>query len=195
MTIATYSELLAAVAAYADRDDLATVFPMFLKKIEATLNRRLDDPDMEVSVTLTGDGADLPADYGSMVSLGTADDNRLTAISNQDYAPLQPISGTSRFYTIREGKVYYAPGAANPTLVYRRTVPPLTSTDTTNWLLTRAPDVYFNGAMFEQCLWERDVQAAQGWKALFEEAVDELMTDGSRRKWGAGPIAPLIRRT
>ena len=33
------------------------------------------------------------------------------------------------------------------------------------------------------------------WKGAFDEAIEELRRDAVRRKWGAGPIAPRIRRT
>lgn len=195
MSLGTYAELLEAVASYADRDDLEDVFPIFVRNVESVLNKRLDDPDQEVSVTLTGNGADLPADFGAMVSIGTAYNQPLTPITNSTYAALMPVSGTPRYYTIRENKVYYAPGSANPLLVYRRSIPPLTSANNTNWLLDRAPEVYFRGVMFEEATWERDPEAAAGWKVLFEEAVSDLMGDAAKRKWGAGPIAPRIRRT
>jgi hypothetical protein len=58
-----------------------------------------------------------------MVSIGTAAGYRLTPMSNVEYAAARPSSGTSRLYTIREGKVYYYPGSVNPTLVYRRRSP------------------------------------------------------------------------
>lgn len=115
-------------------------------------------------------------------------------MGNVEYAAIRPISGTSRFYTIREGKVFYAPGSANPTLVYRRTIPPLTEDDDTNWLLDRAPDVYFYGVLLQANAWDVDNEAAAGWKALWDEAIGELRSDGARRKWGAGPLSPRIRR-
>ena len=189
-----YADLLADVADTLDRDDVESRLPRWLKLVEARLNRLLQDPDMEVVTILTGDGAALPADFGEMIALGTSDGNRLTPISNVEYSSIRPLSGISRLYTIREGKVYYAPGSANPTLVYRRRIPALTSTNTTNWLLERAPDVYFYGVLLQANAWDVDNEAASGWKALWDEAIDELRTEGARRKWGAGPIAPRIRR-
>lgn len=195
MVLSTYIELLEAVASYADRDDLAAAFPIFLRNVESTLNKRLDDPEMEVSTTLTGDGAALPADFGAMVSIGTTDGNPLNQMGNAEYASLRPSSGTSRFYTIQNGSVRYYPGSANVTLVYRRTIPALSEDNATNWLLERAPEVYFRGAMFEEATWERDTEAAAGWKALFEESISDLVSDATDRKWGAGIIAPRIRRS
>lgn len=192
--IGTYSDLVSAVGDWLDRDDLSTRAATFIQLAEARLNRLLDDPDMEVSVTLTGDGAALPADFGSMVSIGTADGNPLTEMGNIEYAAILPISGISRYYTIREGKVYYVPGAANPTLVYRRRIPALTADNATNWLLDLAPDVYLYGSLVQAEGFLAEDDRVAGWKEMFDESINELRIDGARRKWGAGPIAPRIRR-
>lgn len=186
--------LIDALGDWLDRDDLDTKADTFIALTEARLNRLLEDPDMEVSTTLTGDGASLPADFGSMVSIGTADGYPLAQMGNQEYAAIRPISGVSRYYTIKAGKVYYVPGSANPTLIYRRRIPALTSSNTTNWLLDRAPDAYLYGCLVQAFGWDQDDDRVGGWKAMFDEAINELRIDGLRRKWGAGPIAPRIRR-
>ena len=192
--MSNYTDLLADIEDTLDRDDADTRLPRWLKLVEARLNRLLDDPEMEVSTTLVGDGADLPADFGSMVSIGTADGNALKVMGNAEYAALQPISGVSRYYTIREGKIYYYPGSANVTLVYRRTIPPLTSVSGTNWLIERAYDVYFYGVLLQANAWDVNTEDATNWKAMFDEAIAELRADGARRKWGAGPIRARVRR-
>jgi len=190
----SYADLLQDVSDTLDRDDVASRFPRWLRLVEARLNRLLDDPDMEAATTLTGDGAELPADFGAMVSIGSADGRRLTQMGNAEYAAIRPTSGDARAYTIREGRVYYAGGVANPTLVYRRSIPPLTEEAPSNWLLERARDVYFYGVLLQAEAWDANGEAAGSWKAMWDEAIAELRTDASRRKWGAGPIAPRIRR-
>lgn len=190
----TYAELLADVEDTLDRGDVATRLPRWLRMVEARLNRLLDDPEMEVSAPVTGDGAPLPDDFGSMVSLGSSDGTRLAQIGNVEYASIRPSSGTPRYYTIREGKIYYVPGSAVATLVYRRQVPRLTEASGTNWLLDRAPDLYFYGVLLQAEAWQANEGAAAGWKALWDEGIAELQADGARRKWGSGSISPRIRR-
>lgn len=194
MSLSSYADLVSAVGEWLDRDDLVTRAPDFIRLAEARLNRLLDDPDMEVSATLTGDGAALPADFGAMVSIGTADGNPLAQMANVEFSSIRPQSGTSRNYTIRQGRVYYAPGSANPTLVYRRSIPPLTASNSANWLLTRAPDVYLYGSLVQASAFLAEDDRLALWRSAFDEAIAELRSDGSRRKWGAGPLAPRIRR-
>lgn len=194
MSLTSYTDLVAAIGDWLDRDDLAARAPDFIRLAEVRLNRLLDDPEMEVSASLVGNGAALPDDFGAMVSIGTADGNTLSPITNAAYAALRPSSGVSRYYTIREGAVYYYPGAVNVTLIYRRSIPALSNDNSTNWLLERAPDVYLYGALVQASAFLAEDERIGLWKAALDEAIDELKSDGAKRKWGMGPLAPRLRR-
>lgn len=194
----TYSALAEAIAAWLDRDDLTTRIPTFIRLAEARLNRLLDDPDMEVTSTTTASGpaTALPTDFGSMVSITTGE-GALAPMSAAEFAGIDStVSGIPRFYTIVDGAISFAPSSedATITMVYRRTIPALTSTDTTNWLLTRAPDVYLYGALVQASAYLVEDDRVSAWKGAFDEAIAELLADGARRKWGAGTIAPRVRR-
>ena len=199
MSLDTYTGLLGEVADYLDRTDLTAKIPTYIRLTEARLNRLLEDPDMEVisSATAAGEYTALPADFGSMVSISTGD-GALTRIGSVEFAALdRTITGTPRFYTITDRALSFAPfDLTTPiTLIYRRTIPALTATATTNWLLTRAPDLYLYGSLVQASAYLDDENKVGLWKGAFDEAIEELRRDASRRKWGAGPIAPRIRRT
>jgi hypothetical protein len=133
--ITTYSGLTAKLETWLDRDDLDADVDTFIQLTEARLNRLLEDPDMEVSTTLTGDGASLPADFGSMVSIGTADGYPLAQMGNEEYSAIRPCRAFRAITRSAPARFTTCPGSANPTLIYRRKIPALTSTNTTNWLL------------------------------------------------------------
>ena len=194
----SYSELLADVADTLDRDDVETRFPRWLKLVEARLNRLLDDPEMDVTATAMANGASttLPADFGEMISLSTGD-GPLTAVGAVEAAGLNTsITGDPRSYALIDGGIRFFPAneTANITMVYRRKIPALTEAAPSNWLLERAPDVYFYGVLLQAEAWSVDGEAASAWKMMWDEAIAELRVDGVRRKWGSGPIAPRIRR-
>lgn len=196
--IGSYSELVAAIGDLVDRDDLALKAPTFIQLAEARLNRLLEDPEMEVTstATATGDSTALPDDYGSMVSVSTGN-GRLAATGPVEFAAYDAtITGTPRHYVIRDGAISFWPGNSSAviTLVYRRRLPPLTEAAPSNWLLTLAPDAYFYGTLMQAYLWDHDEERADIYKTATDEVVGELRQDGSRRKWGAGPIAPRISR-
>lgn len=193
-----YADLLEDVADTLDRDDVETRLPRWLKLVEARLNRLLDDPEMEVvsESIATGEYTALPSDFGEMVSISTGD-GPLHPAGAVEFATYDTaISGTPRYYTIQDGAIGLWPGNASATIrmVYRRNLPPLTVLAPTNWLLERAPDVYFYGVLLQANAWDVDNEAASNWKSLWDEAIAELKMDGARRKYGAGTLSPRIRR-
>lgn len=199
MTLATYSELVSAIGDWLDRDDLAARAPDFIALAEARLNRLLDDPEMELTAiaTATGSATALPDDFGSMVSISTGTGTPVAAMGSVEFAGIDhAITGTPRFYCIVDGSISFAPADADAaiTLVYRRTLPALTTVNATNWLLTRAPDIYLYAALIQAEAFIAEDDRLALWKGALDEAISELRVDGSRRKWGAGPIAPRIRR-
>lgn len=193
----TRDELLENLSEWVDRDDLDSKFDTFVVLTEARLNRVLEDPEMEVVVdtTATGDYTALPADYGSMVSVSTGD-GRLSQVGQVEFATFDTTAGTPRYYTIVDGSIgFYPRNTTTPIrLTYRRRIPALTEDNQTNWLLTLAPDVYFYGCLVQAFGWDTDDDRVAGWKAMFDETLGELRADAVKRKWGAGPIAPRIRR-
>jgi hypothetical protein len=198
MSISTYAELVTAVGDWLDRDDLTARVPTFIQLAEARLNRLLEDPEMDVTVTTaaTGDATALPADFGSMVSVSVGD-GQLAATGPVEFAGYDTtISGNPRRYMIVDGAISFWPGdgSASIRMVYRRRLPALTVSNTTNWLLTLAPDAYLYGALVQASAFLAEDDRLELWKMSFDEAIGELRADGSRRKWGAGPIAPRIRR-
>lgn len=199
MSLAAYSDLVTAIGEWLDRDDLAARAPDFIRLAEARLDRLLSDPDMEVTSTATASGAAtaLPDDFGEMVSITTGE-GPLKAMGPADFAGIDAtITGTPRFYTIADGSLSFAPADtdAEITMVYRRTIPALTAANTSNWLLARAPDCYLYGALVQAEAYLAEDDRLPLWKGAFDEAIEELRRDSARRKWGAGPIAPRIRRT
>lgn len=196
--ITSYPELIAEVGEWLDRDDLAPRAGTFVQLAETRLNRLLDDPNMEVAFSgvASGDSTSLPADFGAMVSLSTGHGD-LPAISAVELAALPAYSGNPRAYAIVNNAITFVPrNASTPyTMVYRRRIPALTDTAPSNWLLTLAPDVYLYGTLMQASAFLVEDDRIPLWKSAFDEAIGELITDGARRKWGAGPIAPRIQRT
>src|SRR4051812_20712584 len=48
-------------------------------------------------------------------------------------------------------------------MIYRQNVPPLTASNTTNWLLTLAPDFYLYGTLLEAAPYKKDNEEIQVW--------------------------------
>ncbi len=196
--LANYTELSAYVEDLLDRDDLADRISTFVRLAEARMNRLLDDPEMEVrtTATATGNYTALPADFGEMVSISTGNGS-LAAVGPVEFSGFNSVSGTPRYYSILDGSITFAPAnsTAPISMVYRRRIPGLTATSPTNWLLSLAPDAYLYGTLVQAAAFLAEDERVGMWKAAFDEAIGELRIDAARRKWGAGPLAPRIRRT
>lgn len=196
MALATYADLVSAVGDWLDRDDLVPRIPTFVALVEAELGRELEDPSMEgfFQGVATGRYTPLPADYGSMIALhtGITPLRAITAARALD----NDIAGVPRGYAIANNSITFYPvnSTAPFTMLYRRAIPALTAASPVNWLLTRAPDVYFYGVLTQASAFLVEDERAAGWRALYETALDSLRRDGAERRWGAGPIAPRINR-
>jgi hypothetical protein len=195
----TYSDLVADLEAWLKRTDYTTHIPRFVELNEARLNRLLDDPDMEVIATAVtaGQYLGLPDDFGEMraVNVGTYRLNQATAA---DFSGFPSISGIPSTYGIFDGQLAFAPIPATGsgvTMLYTRKIPALTVSTPTNWLLTRAPDLYLYGCLLQAHVYGWFDERIQLFKSVFDEAIQELRTDGERRRLGAAPLAPRLGRT
>jgi hypothetical protein len=201
VTIATYPELVTELEAYLKRTDYTPRIPTFVALTEAKLNRLLDDPEMEVRATATGTGqyTSLPTDFKRMVGISVGGPYfDLEQVSGADIIGMdQTITGSPRYYAIVDGSITFAPinSAANMTMLYIRRIPPLTAAAPTNWLLTLAPDLYLYGCLMQANIYGWQDERVPGFKALYEEAIEELKRDGDNRRWGSAPLAPRLGRT
>ena len=194
-----YTDLVSDLEAYLNRTDFTTRIPRFIELTEARLNRLLEDPEMEVISTATtaGQYLALPSDFGEMrsINVGTYRLNQATAA---DFSGFPSISGIPSTYGIFDGQIAFAPIPATGsgvTMLYTRKIPALTVSNPTNWLLTRAPDLYLYGCLLQAHVFGWFDERVAMFKSAFDEAIQELRTDGERRRLGAAPLAPRLGRT
>ncbi len=200
MTIATYTDLVTELEAYLDRADYTARIPTFIKLTEVRLNRLLDDPDMEVRATATATSqyTALPADFKRMVGVSTGNDYALEQVTGSGITSFNQLNtGIPRQYAIVDGSITFAPVSSNAsiTMLYVRSIPALTAASPTNWLLDRAPDLYLYGALIQASIYGWFDERVPGFKALFDEAIDEMRVEGANRRWGSAPLAPRLGRT
>src|SRR6185312_8863832 len=103
MALDTYSGLVESVGAWLGKGTtLDARIPDFIKLTESRLNKVLDDPEMEVSATLTlsGGSATLPADFGSFVSVGTSDRGRIDEVSASQFSDFRSVAGDPRSFAV-----------------------------------------------------------------------------------------------
>ena len=193
----TKGALSDAIAAWLNRDDLATRIPDFIRLAEARMNRLLRDPDQIVQTTVTvtsGDG-DLPADFGQMIAFGPAG-TRLTQVTPGEFGTYNSRAGNMQVFAVVGTRLKTLPTSSGPVpIAYYRTITPLVADGDTNWLLTRAPDLYLWGSLLQAEFYgwndERLPLIRNGW----DDGIAELRIDGEARRWGSAPLSPKIGRS
>lgn len=207
MTITTYATLVDAVTEYLAREEDMTLtnrIPTFIQLAEAKFNRVLLHPKMEIRITLTVDtGAaspeflTLPTDFQTMRSVrlsGVSGKPRLefrTQTQIEDYRySIDNVSDQPVYFTIVGTQMELAPTPSeNYTveIVYRGNIPALTSTNTTNWLLTLAPDLYLYGTLLESSPHIKNDKWLPVWVSGVQTCLDQLNVHGQRQSFDAGP--------
>jgi hypothetical protein len=181
MTIATYSDLQAAVGSWIARSDLSSNIPDFIALFESVANRRLRLRRQESTATLAPSAgvAALPADYLAWRRLTwTGQFPRELEYVHPSYLhalyPTRP-AGAPRLFTIEGGNLSVAPRADTAlTFDYFQRIPALSGTTISNWLLATAPDLYLFGALAEAHGFVKDAESLALWKARRDELFDEI---------------------
>lgn len=195
MALANYADLSAAIINYVDDPTLTNVAD-FVTLAESEFNRMLRVPDMEQrsSATLTGSALALPTDFMEMRSVHI-DNIALAQVTPADYAKLTvTIAGIPAIYTIQNRQIFFKPLASSATIiemVYYQTIPSLV-TASTNWLMTRAPDMYLMASLAQAEFFGWNDDRLPVIQARVAQLYQQMMIDGERRAYGAAPLAPRI---
>jgi len=205
--ITDYPSLQSAVTEYLARDQDTTLIariPTFIQLAEAKFNRQLFVRQMESRATavvnlasLEPEFISLPADFQSMRRV------RLLSVSGKPCLAFR--SGTQmdeyRFYrsdvaaqplyfTVFGTEVELVPSpdqAYTIEMVYRASIPPLAS-NSSNWLLTLAPDLYLYGALLESAPYIKEDGRIQTWGLGFTAALNDLNNLGLTSTFNPGPM-------
>lgn len=176
MAITTYSELVTAVQSWLHRSDLATQAVDFITLGESHLNRNLRCPDMETTATVITSISDryavLPAQFNEAVSLDylgdplrnyeAADVARSSMVNSAGLPTAFSVTSQIEFDRISDQSY-------SMTLSYVKRLD--LAVESTNWLLTRHPDVYLFAALTEAAPFLRDDERVILWTAKRDAAV------------------------
>ena len=196
MALANYTDLQASVASWMNRSDLTALIPDFIVIAEARIQDDLRTRQMVTAVNLSSVVATqniaLPADWLEFKSL-TYNGDPL------EYMPLERIkemadqvtSSGPLGYSLDAGNLLLAPTPATVFTIaatYYAKVPAI-ATATTNWLLTKYPNIYLYGSLVSASQYTLDMQKADYWGGLYTQAIavasgsnDRAMSSGSPLK-------------
>lgn len=175
-----YASLKAAVASWANRDDLTALIPDFIQLGEIglynTLRSRLNEKDN--TGVLSSDSITIPGDYLEAI-LMTVNDVPLMRVSPQKMAFLKSTTAGElqpQYFTREQGKIIVFPylGGATYRLLYWGSFIPLSDANPTHALLVSNPDLYLWFALLELAVYLDDEKGGARWSAQAKRAVDGL---------------------
>lgn len=199
-TITNYSTLQSTIADYLNRADLTSQIQTFIQLAEADLNTRLRCREMIVRAEATSDEefVQLPSNWLEAINLhivGGKQPLRYITLDEADTLNSLQAYIAPNFYSIMNGAIEIIPAPAQNIdieMIYYRTIPSLSDQSTTNWLLTKAPDVYLYGALTHAAPFLMDDQRIPVFAQIYMTRTQAL-NDESQKALHSG--SPLIART
>lgn len=195
MALGNYTQLQAAITTYSYRDANDTSFTNsvsdFITLAEARINRALRVAEMEKTgtVNLTNGAATLPTDFLEMRRVVGPSGQVLHLVPPELASTAFPtnVAGWSRYYSIVGNAITsYPAGTGDLTLTYYGAIPALTVGSPTNWLLTKAPDLYLYGALIESVPFQMDDQRLPTWTSMFQAALADVQRSDKGKRWAGG---------
>ena len=199
MALDTFSGLKTTIADYLNRDDLTSAIPGFITLAEAKFNRKLRVRQMIKRATATLDTQyfAFPSDFlqAKEFQLNTNPITYLQYVTqNQgDYGSANNYVATGRpqFYTIIGTQIEVIPTpdtGYTGELTYYGKIPALSDSNTSNWLLVYAPDLYLYGALLEATPYLKDDERLAVWSTLYTNSLGDIEIADHRASVASTPI-------
>jgi hypothetical protein len=185
MALSNYTDLLASVASWMNRTDLATVIPDFVTIAESKIARELRLRTQLTTTTLTTStttrAVTLPADWLEFenVSIAGTPETPCQYVNIEHMDVKYPENGNSGrpfVFTIEGPSILFGPtpdSAYTVNVMYYARFGAL-ATSSTNWLMTNHPNVYLYACLREGAFFTKDAAGAAQWDGLFKQEVNTL---------------------
>lgn len=199
MALDTFAGLKATIADYLNRDDLTAVIPSFITIAEAKFNRKLRTRQMVKRANGQIETAFFayPSDWlqAKEFQLNTNPIVRLQFVteaygdelkSNRYVSTGQPV-----YYTITGTQLEFIPtpdSTYSAELTYYAKIPALSDSNTSNWLLAYAPDLYLYGALLEAAPYLKDDERLAVWSQMYINSLGDIEVADQRASVSSTPL-------
>ena len=207
MALDTYDNLKSEIASFLNRDDLTANIDTFIDLAETRHARDLRIREMEaVSTSITTvagtQSYDLPTGYLELryAMLQTSPYTMLQYMTPADFFRVYNEgegTGMPVYYTIVGKKIYlgHSPDSANVLeLGFFQRATALSSSNTTNDILTNFPDLYLYGSLAETSPFLMQDERLPVWSSLYKEGVKTANESAQRGRVSAAPLQMSARR-
>ena len=201
MALSNYTELKASIGNWLNRSDLATeIQDDFIKLTEADLNSKLRIRSMisQSTFNVTGETADLPTGFLQVRDLyilsgGTKFPLRYMTPTRMDQVKGTSQTGLPQAYTILGDTFRFMPkpdSTYSVVLNFYKRFDPLSTTNTSNFILTNHPAIYLYGSLFHAAnfIGGYNPQQVQTWQQMFATALERLEQNDREDQFSGSPL-------
>jgi len=191
----TYSDLVATIAAYMHRSDLATISATFVALAESRIYRDCRVKEMITTQTIayTGNTMPLPDRYQELRSVtyrgGPWGPYALRSVG-QHLIPLMSEAGTSpQAYSTEGTLLQIEPGADGKEfdLLYYAGLAPLGVSNQSNAMLDAYPGMFLYGSLLEAAIYVQDPQLTAQFTQSYNTEVQNANSTNAWSRWGESP--------
>lgn len=200
MALNNYANLKAAIKDWSHRTDVDVYVDDFITLAEKEFYFNLDSPlrvrEMEALDTSACSTSDrflaLPTDFleSRRLDLTISSQRYTIQYETPDQVFIESVSGAPERYTITSRIEFNRqPDQAYVTnLQYYQTLNALDSTNTTNAILTKYPNIYLYGSLWALFQWARNDEEEAKYYQKFIRAVDGANVSSQRGRYGSGVV-------
>ena len=194
MAITDYATLKAAIVDWSKRDDLSDDLDAIIDFAEVKINSSLRIMENEEKDTLTASTSSrllaLPTGYLQMRSMDLISGAKYYQLEyvTPDSMQIKNASGRPVMYTITSQIEFdRVPDSAYSIEVnFYKDISALSSTNTTNDILTKYPDLYLSACLMSAHQFGRDWEEARNWEINFNKLLIEAKRTDRRGRIGPG---------
>jgi len=201
MALSTYAELKTTIANWLNRSDLTSeISDDFIVLTEADLNAKLRIRQMHAQTTITIDAETETVPTGFLqvrdfyiLSNGAKFPMTFISPAQMDAVKASSTTGVPSSYTILGSTFRFAPrpdSTYSGILNYYKKFDPLTSSNTSNYILADHPAVYLYGSLFHAAnfLGGFDPNQVQQWSQMYQTALERIELNDREDAYSGSPL-------
>ncbi len=197
----TYPELKVAIADWLNRSDLITSIPLFIQMAETELNRKVRTRNMEStqSLSTTSDTLSLPSDFLEPIEAYIVDQTGrrrplqfVTPLQFQQHKNSHITTGIPAVALVQGSSLLLSPApqtSFNGELLYYASIPALSDSNPTNWLIQKYPDLYLYTSLMHSAPFLHDDERLPIWSSKVSAVLTEIHSADEFSKYGSSNLA------
>tara|TARA_B100000242_G_C43009716_1_gene469413 strand:- start:151 stop:798 length:648 start_codon:yes stop_codon:yes gene_type:complete len=201
----TYDEIKTKVAEYLNRTDLTSQMDMFIDLTESDINKVIKHQDLikRANAVAETQYTQLPSDWSRVINveLNTSDHTTLLQQSTESLdlkrTSIDNVSGRPEYFAITDNAIELCPTPDTNyelQLTYYANIPELSSTNTTNVVSNKFPDVYIYGCCKHASVFLMEDERVGMFQTLFDKALEEVRLQQERASFGVGSLIPRRKK-